>query len=52
MNENELSNVVIGLAIKVHKTLGPGLLEKSYQECLNYELKEAGFKVEKEKEYR
>ncbi|MBI5325954.1 MAG: GxxExxY protein [Ignavibacteriae bacterium] len=50
MNENELSNVVIGLAIKVHKTLGPGLLEKSYQECLYYELKEVGLKVEKEKE--
>ena len=32
------SNQIIGLAIKVHKTLGPGLLESAYEECLAYEL--------------
>lgn len=49
MNENEISNVIIGKAIKVHKFLGPGLLESAYQECLLYELKNSGLSVEKEK---
>ena len=46
---NKLSNEVIGLAIKVHKALGPGLLESSYKECLFYEIAKAEYKVEKEK---
>ncbi len=49
MTENELSKTVIGLAMKVHTALGPGLLESSYQECLYYEIQQAGIKVEKEK---
>ena len=49
MTENEISNKIIGCAIDVHKQLGPGLLESAYQECLFYELKQAGLKVEKEK---
>lgn len=49
MTENELSNIVIGLAIKVHTALGPGLLESSYEECMYYELVQNGFKVEKQK---
>ena len=49
MTEDELSNIVIGLAIKVHKNLGPGLLESSYKECLYYEINKAGLQVEKEK---
>ena len=49
MTENEISNKIIGCAIDVHKQLGPGLLESAYQECLFYELKRAGLKVEKEK---
>jgi len=49
MNENELSNVILGCAIEVHKRLGPGLLESAYQECLFYELKTSGLKVKKEK---
>ncbi len=49
LRENELSNIIIGKAIEVHKTLGPGLLESAYQECLFYELMNAGLKVEKEK---
>ena len=48
MNENELSKIVIGCAIEVHKHLGPGLLESAYQECLYYELKKAGLYVQKE----
>ena len=49
MEINELTYKVIGLAIEVHKELGPGLLESAYQECLYYELKKANLKVEREK---
>ncbi len=49
MNENELSNKIIGLAIDVHHSLGPGLLESAYKECLYYRLLKDGFSVEKEK---
>ncbi len=49
MTENELANKIIGLAIEVHKALGPGLLESAYKECLFYKIKQAGFSVEKEK---
>ena len=49
MNENELSNKIINLAIKVHSNLGPGLLESSYEECMFYEINKAGFFVEKQK---
>jgi len=49
MDENSLSNIVINRAIKVHSALGPGLLESSYQECLFFELSQAGLFVEKEK---
>lgn len=46
---NELSTKIIGLAIKVHNTLGPGLLESSYKECLYYEIIKTGYFAEKEK---
>ena len=49
MIENELSNKVIGLAIEVHKALGPGLLESAYKECLFYKIHQEGLIVEKEK---
>ncbi|MBK7234006.1 MAG: GxxExxY protein [Saprospiraceae bacterium] len=49
MSENEISNKIIGAAIKVHNALGPGLLESAYQECLYYVLVKEGLKVEKEK---
>jgi GxxExxY protein len=49
MQENEISNYIIGSAIKVHRELGPGLLESSYKECLFFELIEMGLLVEKEK---
>lgn len=49
MNENELSNIIIGCAIEVHKQLGPGLLESAYQGCLYFELKNKGLEVIKEK---
>jgi GxxExxY protein len=49
MNENEISNRIIGLAISVHQALGPGLLESAYKECLFYRIKKEGYLVEKEK---
>ena len=39
---DSLTESVIGLAIEVHRALGPGLLESAYQECLCYELKTNG----------
>ena len=48
MTNNEITRKIIGLAIKIHQTLGPGLLESVYQQCLFYELRNANIKVEKE----
>jgi GxxExxY protein len=47
MTENEISKIVFESALKVHKVLGPGLLESAYEECLFYELKKFDLKVEK-----
>ena len=47
--ENELSNIVLGEAIKLHKALGPGLLESVYESCLGYHLISSGLKVEIQK---
>lgn len=49
MIENEISEKIIGCAIQVHRELGPGLLESSYEECLYYELVQSGLLVEKQK---
>ncbi len=49
MKENEITEKIIGCAIKVHSNLGPGLLESAYKECLFYELTKSGLFVEKEK---
>jgi len=49
MTENEITEKIIGAAIRAHKELGPGLLESAYKECLYYELKQMGLNVEKEK---
>ena len=49
MTENELSKVVFDCALKVHQSLGPGLLESAYEECLFYELKKIGLDVQKQK---
>jgi len=49
MSENEISRIIIGAAIEIHRYLGPGLLESVYQECLFYELIEEGLDVEREK---
>ena len=47
MVENDISKIIIGCAIEVHKHLGPGLLESAYQECLYYELIQAELNVKK-----
>jgi GxxExxY protein len=49
MTDFELTQKVIGCAVKVHSALGQGLLESVYQECLCYELLRAGLFVEKQK---
>jgi GxxExxY protein len=45
MNENELSYKIIGAAMEMHKTLGPGLLESAYEAALAYDLRELGIEV-------
>ena len=49
MTENEIASIVFESALKVHKRLGPGLLESAYEECMFYELKKKNLKVEKQK---
>jgi GxxExxY protein len=41
---NDLTHAVIGMAIEVHRELGPGLLESAYEECLAYELQQSWLK--------
>lgn len=50
MNENELSRIIIGAAIEVHKKTGPGMLESFYEKCLYEELKKFNLLIEKQKE--
>lgn len=49
MTENKITETIIGSAIKVHKALGPGLLESAYEECLFYELTKSNLKIERQK---
>jgi GxxExxY protein len=46
---DEITNRIIGAAIKVHRALGPGLLESAYEACLAFELAEIGLKIERQK---
>jgi len=46
---NELSDQIIGAAIEVHRTLGPGLLESTYEACLAHELNLKGIKAVRQK---
>jgi len=48
MSENEISGVIVDRSIKIHKALGPGLLESVYHRILAYEQRMAGLKVETE----
>lgn len=47
---NDLTDKIIGAAIAVHRELGPGLLESAYEVCLEFELKDRGLLVERQKE--
>ena len=49
MTENELAKIVVGLCIKIHRTLGPGLLESVYEKILCFELAKAGISYERQK---
>lgn len=49
MNENELAKIAFEAGLRVHRTLGAGLLESAYEECLYYELCKSNLKVEKQK---
>lgn len=49
MDINLITEKIIGCAIEVHKSLGPGLLESAYEECLYYELKNRGLTIERQK---
>jgi GxxExxY protein len=46
MDIEEVARQIVGAAIKVHRALGPGLLESAYQKCLEYELRKRALQVE------
>src|SRR5215213_5063074 len=48
MELNKITETIIGYAIEVHKHLGPGLLESTYETCLHYELTMAGLDVKRQ----
>ena len=48
--ESQLTDKIIGAAIEVHRTLGPGLLESAYEECLCYELSQMGLAFQRQLE--
>ncbi|HMO81991.1 MAG TPA: GxxExxY protein [Pyrinomonadaceae bacterium] len=49
MHENEIAKIVVNCAFKVHKTLGPGLLETVYQAALAYEIRRCGLRIDVER---
>jgi GxxExxY protein len=46
--KDQLTERVIGLAIEVHRQLGPGLLESAYEECLCYEFQQSGLQYQRQ----
>jgi GxxExxY protein len=48
MTDDDLTHIIIGCAYKVHNTLGPGCLEKVYENALRIELEKAGFRVKQQ----
>lgn len=50
LTENEIGKIIVDCALTVHKELGPGLLESTYEACLKYELIQSGLYVESQKE--
>ena len=49
MTENEISKIVFDAGLRVHKALGPGLLESAYEECLYFELLKSDLNIQKQK---
>ena len=49
MTENQIGKIVVDCAYRVHKELGPGLLESTYEACLLYELHDAGLNAQSQK---
>jgi len=49
LTENEIARMVFNAGLKVHRTLGPGLLESAYEECLSFELINQGLNIERQK---
>jgi GxxExxY protein len=49
MPSNDLTREIIGAAIKIHRELGPGLLESAYEACLAHELRLLGLRIERQK---
>ena len=48
MTENEIATVIVDAALRVHRTLGPGLLESVYEAALAFELRDRGLQVQRE----
>jgi GxxExxY protein len=48
MTENEISHTIIGVAIELHKTIGPGLLESAYENALAFDLRQLGLDVKQQ----
>jgi GxxExxY protein len=46
---NAITEQIIGAAMEVHRSIGPGLLESAYEACLAYELRQRGFRVDQQK---
>ena len=50
MTTDQITEEIIGAAMKVHTALGPGILESAYEACLEFELRKRGLRVERQKE--
>jgi GxxExxY protein len=50
MRDVELFNEIIGIALEIYRTFGPGMLDEVYKECMFYKMREAGLEVERDKE--
>ena len=48
MFREDVARAIVGASLKVHRALGPGLLEKIYESCLSYELQRSGCRVERQ----
>jgi hypothetical protein len=48
LSENQISKIIVESSLKVHRNLGPGLLESSYEKCLYHELAKTGLYIEKQ----